>query len=126
VNKKTVLWVAAGLALVATAAMAGGPPQQYVTVGTIGEGEMYFFFDPRPPQLVNLPGIANFEPTGNEKMGDVASAPVTRQGPTSLGSDSAVPGRLGSAIVMPRGSGPMYSPKQQADREISRLIRKLG
>lgn len=50
--------------------------------------------------------------------------PGLRAGPISAGSRDAGMG-LGSAIVSPRGGGAMYSPREQAGRDIDRLIRKL-
>ena len=122
-NKKMVLVAVAGLVIVAGATMAAGPPPTYTNLGNLAEGEIYTHTDPRPfsETAVALPTTTGS--TGAKSGEGVASS---KPGPTSIGSGGDIPGRNGSAIVTPRGSGPMYSPKQQADREISRLIRKLG
>lgn len=122
-NKKMVLVAVAGLVLVAGATLAASPPPTYNSLGSLAEGEIYTNNDPRPfsEGAVALPTTSGG--TG-AKSGEGAAS--SKPGPTSIGSNGDIPGRSGSAIVTPRGSGPMYSPKQQADREISRLIRKLG
>jgi hypothetical protein len=123
VNKKMVLMAVAGLVLVAGATMAAGPPLTYTSLGNLAEGEIYTNNDPRPfsESAIALPTTSGG--TG-AKSGEGAAS--SKPGPTSIGSSGDIAGRNGSAIVTPRGSGPMYSPKQRADREISRLIRKLG
>ncbi len=47
-SKRTVLWTVAGLALVATAAMAAPNPPVYQSAGNLSEGESYNAVDPRP------------------------------------------------------------------------------
>lgn len=121
-SRKTVLLAVAGLALVATGAMAADPPPTYSnTLGAMAEGQLYMHTDPRPATLVDLPTTS-----GGTAAKSGERATTSKPGPTSIGSDGDIPGRNGSALVTPSGNGPMYTPKQQADREISRLIRKLG
>ena len=53
--------------------------------------------------------------------------PEANAGPISSGNNDAVlkDGDVGAAIVGPRSTGSIYTAKQQADREIRRLIREL-
>lgn len=49
-----------------------------------------------------------------------------RSGPVAGGIDGVLKGgEIGAAIVGPRSSGSIYDAKQQADRQIRRLIRDL-
>ena len=52
-----------------------------------------------------------------------ASRPISLKGPVTM-ADPSTGSSFGSALVAPRG-GAMSSPRQRADREIRRLIRRL-
>jgi hypothetical protein len=85
--------------------------------------------DPGSTEIVSVGGVHGaFQRLAHDKPSGGSYVPLPGQfepepGPTAAGS--AFLPSWGRAIVRPTG-GSFVSPKQQADREIQRLIRKLG
>lgn len=50
----------------------------------------------------------------------------SQPGPVGIGEISTGAERAGGALISPRGGGSISTPRQRADREIRKLIRKLG
>ena len=69
--------------------------------------------DPNPVVQPNPAAAPGLLPGGN-----------VRTGPTS--TDNQVSGVRGSATGLPPGGSAMMSPKQRAERDVQRLIRRLG
>ena len=97
-------------ALPAHAQMAGPPDTGSDQLIAVGSG------------MGSIKHVARVTPLGETHVG-MPGPYEPEPGPVALGSQ-LMPSR-GSAIVHPTG-GRIVSPKQQADREIQKLIRKLG
>ena len=111
--------------LASSMVMAAGAATAWLTTASF-EGQTY-----RRPGMplserpVPMPGIANDGGDAMRRGEGGMSRSAATAGPSVSGDDLLSP-RGGSALVAPSGSGPMYSPKQQGDRQIGRLIKQLG
>lgn len=95
-------------------------PATIAVGGLYDSSQLFPQSEDAPPVSLPMPS----EPTElNLLKDDVAVSPVVPFGGSSKADYGASLG--GSALVSPRGGGPLSSPQQLAEREIDRLIRRL-
>jgi hypothetical protein len=119
-TRKVLVVVAAALLFGTVGAMAQTDPGDVYTTVTrprVALGEAYHGAD-----LINRPEVpTNMPAEPNDDIGPMLTLAFDN---TSVLTETELNTGMGSALMTPRG-GAISSPKQLADREIRRLIRRL-